>query len=148
MEENITEKVNVIELLMNIHSDVSSIKTNIENMEKTQQKDKEAIQKDIADVRADCQKDIADVRANYQKDLTALESKLSSKIAVLQTTQNNFLAVQNNLVGDVDNLKTAEDKKLAKRYRTTIAFILTAVGGWVLAKLPDFIAFCIKFGGK
>lgn len=136
MEENITEKVNVIELLMNIHSDVSSIKTNIENMEKTQQKDKEAIQKDIADVRAD-----------YQRDLTALESKLTSKIAVLQTTQNNFLAVQNNLVGEVDNLKTAEDKKLAKRYRTTIAFILTAVGGMILAKLPDFIAFCIKLSG-
>lgn len=137
MEENITEKVNVIELLMNIHSDVSSIKANIENMEKTQQKDKEAIQKDISDVRAD-----------YQRDLTALESKLSSKIAVLQTTQNNFLAVQNNLVGDVDNLKTAEDKKLAKRYRTTIAFILTAVGGMILAKLPDFIAFCIKLSGE
>ena len=137
MEEKITEKVNVIELLMNIHSDVSSIKTNIENMEKTQQKDKEAIQKDIADVRAD-----------YQRDLTALESKFSSKLAVLQTTQNNFLAVQNNLVGDVDNLKTAEDKKLAKRYRTTIAFILTAVGGMILAKLPDFIAFCIKLSGE
>lgn len=137
MEENITEKVNVIELLMNIHSDVSSIKANIENMEKTQQKDKEAIQKDIADVRAD-----------YQRDLTALESKLSSKIAVLQTTQNNFLAVQNNLVGDVDNLKTAEDKKLAKRYRTTIAFILTGVGGMILAKLPDFIAFCVKLKGE
>lgn len=136
MEENITEKVNVIELLMNIHSDVSSIKTNIENMEKTQQKDKEAIQKDISDVRAD-----------YQRDLTALESKLSSKIAVLQTTQNNFLAVQNNLVGDVDNLKTAEDKKLAKRYRTTIAFILTGVGGMIIAKLPDFIAFCVKLSG-
>lgn len=137
MEENITEKVNVIELLMNIHSDVSSIKANIENMEKTQQKDKEAIQKDIADVRAD-----------YQRDLTALESKFSSKLAVLQTTQNNFLAVQNNLVGDVDNLKTAEDKKLAKRYRTTIAFILTAVGGMILAKLPDFIAFCVKLSGE
>lgn len=137
MDENITEKVNVIELLMNIHSDVSSIKTNIENMEKTQQKDKEAIQKDIADVRAD-----------YQRDLTALESKFSSKLAVLQTTQNNFLAVQNNLVGDVDNLKTAEDKKLAKRYRTTIAFILTGVGGMILAKLPDFIAFCIKISGE
>lgn len=136
MEENITEKINVIELLMNIHSDVSSIKVNIENMEKAQQKDKEAMQKDIADVRAD-----------YQRDLTALESKLTSKLAVLQTTQNNFLAIQNSLVGDVDNLKMAEDKKLAKRYRTTIAFILTAVGGMILAKLPDFIAFCIKLNG-
>ena len=136
MEENITEKINVIELLMNIHSDVSSIKANIENMEKTQQKDKEAMQKDIADVRAD-----------YQRDLTALESKLTSKLAVLQTTQNNFLAIQNSLVGDVDNLKMAEDKKLAKRYRTTVAFILTAVGGMILAKLPDFIAFCIKLSG-
>ena len=137
MEEKITEKINVIELLMNIHSDVSSIKANIENMEKTQQNDKEAMQKDIADVRAD-----------YQRDLTALESKLTSKLAVLQTTQNNFLAVQNSLVGDVDTLKLAEDKKLAKRYRTTVAFILTAVGGMILAKLPDFIAFCIKLSGE
>lgn len=136
MEENITEKINVIELLMNIHSDVSSIKANIENMEKVQQKDKEAMQKEIADVRAD-----------YQRDLTALESKLTSKLAVLQTTQNNFLAIQNSLVGDVDNLKMADDKKLAKRYRSTIAFILTAVGGMILAKLPDFIAFCIKLSG-
>lgn len=136
MGENITEKINVIELLMNIHSDVSSIKANFENMEKTQQKDKEAMLKDIADVRAD-----------YQRDLTALESKLTSKLAVLQTTQNNFLAIQNSLVGDVDNLKMAEDKKLAKRYRTTVAFILTAVGGMILAKLPDFIAFCIKLSG-
>ena len=136
MEEKITEKINVIELLMNIHSDVSSIKANIESMEKTQQKDKEAMQKDIADVRAD-----------YQRDLTALESKLTSKLAVLQTTQNNFLAIQNSLVGDVDNLKMAEDKKLAKRYRSTIAFILTGVGGMILAKLPDFIAFCIKLSG-
>ena len=93
------------------------------------------------------QKDIADVRADYQRDLTALESKLTSKLAVLQTTQNNFLAIQNSLVGDVDNLKMAEDKKLAKRYRTTVAFILTAVGGMILAKLPDFIAFCIKLSG-
>lgn len=136
MEENITEKINVIELLMNIHSDVSSIKANIENMEKIQQKDKETMQKDIADVRAD-----------YQRDLTALESKLTSKLAVLQTTQNNFLAIQNSLVGDVDNLKMAEDKKLAKRYRTTVAFILTGVSGMILAKLPDFIAFCIKLSG-
>ena len=136
MEETITEKINVIELLMNIRSDVSSIKANIENMEKTQQKDKEAMQKDIADVRAD-----------YQRDLTALESKFTSKLAVLQTTQNNFLAIQNSLVGDVDNLKIAEDKKLAKRYRTTVAFILTAVGGMILAKLPDFIVFCIKLSG-
>lgn len=136
MAENITEKINVIELLMNIHSDVSSIKANFENMEKTQQKDKEAMQKDIADVRAD-----------YQRDLTALESKLTSKLAVLQTTQNNFLAIQNSLVGDVDSIKMAEDKKLAKRYRTTVAFILTGVGGMILAKLPDFIAFCIKLSG-
>ena len=137
MEENITEKINVIELLMNIHADVSSIKTNIENMEKTQQKDKEAMLKDIADVRAD-----------YQRDLTALESKFTSKLAVLQTTQNNFLAVQNSLVGDVDTLKMSEDKKLAKRYRTAIAFVLTSVGSMILAKLPDLIALCIKLSGE
>ena len=45
-------------------------------------------------------------------------------------------------------LKYAEDKKDAKRYRRIIAFIATALGGMILAKLPDFIAFCIKLKGN
>jgi hypothetical protein len=125
-----TEKINIIELLMGIKEDVSSIKTDMANFKESQRIEREAIMKEITDVRAD-----------YQRDLASLESRVISKL-------NGLQSVQNNLVGDVDTLKHAEEKKDAKRYRTVIAFVLTAVGGMLLAKLPDFISWCILVGGN
>lgn len=125
-----TEKINIIELLMGIKEDVSSIKTDMANFKESQRTEREAIMKEITDVRAD-----------YQRDLASLESRVMSKL-------NGLQSVQNNLVGDVDTLKTAEDKKLAKRYKTVIAFVLTGVGGMLLAKLPDFISWCLRVGGN
>lgn len=124
------KEINIIELLMGIKEDVSSIKTDMANFKEAQRTEKDVIMKEISDVRTD-----------YQRDLADLESRVMAKV-------NGLQSVQNNLVGDVDNLKTAEDKKLAKRYRTMIAFVLTALGGMALAKLPDFIAFCIKLKGN
>ena len=124
------EKINIIELLMGIKEDVSSIKTDMANFKEAQRTEKDVIMKEISDVRTD-----------YQRDLADLESRVMTKV-------NGLQSVQNNLVGDVDNLKTAEDKKLAKRYRTTVAFILTALGGMALAKLPDFVVFILKFKGQ
>lgn len=121
-----SEKINIIELLMGIKEDVSSIKTDMANFKETQRTEKEAIMKEISDIRTDCQRDIAD-----------LESRVMSKI-------NGLQSVQNNLVGDVDTLQHAEEKKDAKKWRTVIAFIVTAVGGMVTAKVPDFIAFLIQ----
>lgn len=100
------------------------------NFKESQRTEKDTIMKEISDVRAD-----------YKRDLADMEARFTSKINGLQT-------VQNNLCGDVDTLKHAEDKKDAKRYRMTIAFIATALGGMALAKLPDFIAFCIKLKGN
>ena len=60
-------------------------------------------------------------------------------------------SVQATLVGDVDTLKHADEKKDAKKWRTVIAFIGTAVGGMLVAKIPDFITFLIQLktlGGK
>lgn len=125
-----TEKINIIELLMGIKEDVSSIKTDMANFKEAQRTEKDTIMKEISDVRAD-----------YKRDLADMESRFSAKI-------NGLQSVQNNLCGDVDTLKHAEDKKDAKRYRMTIAFIATALGGMALAKLPDFIAFCIKLKGN
>lgn len=125
-----TEKINIIELLMGIKEDVSSIKTDMANFKEAQRTEREAIMKEITDVRTD-----------YQRDLASLESRVMSKL-------NGLQSVQNNLVGDVDTLKTAEDKKLAKRYKTVIAFVLTGIGGMLLAKLPDFISWCILVGGN
>lgn len=125
-----TEKINIIELLMGIKEDVSSIKTDMANFKESQRTEKDTIMKEISDVRTD-----------YKRDLADMEARFTAKI-------NGLQAVQNNLCGDVDTLKHAEDKKDAKRYRMTIAFIATALGGMALAKLPDFIAFCIKLKGN
>lgn len=124
------EKINIIELLMGIKEDVSAIKTDMVNFKEAQRTEKETIMKEISDVRTD-----------YKRDLSSLESRVMGRI-------NNMQSVQATLVGDVDTFKHADEKKDAKRYRTVIAFIATALGGMVLAKLPDFIAFLIKLGGN
>lgn len=121
-----TEQINIIQLLMDIKADVSSIKTDMTNFKEAQKVEKENTVKDIADVRSDC-----------KRDLKELEAKVMTKL-------NGIQSVQNNLVGDVDTLKHAEEKKDAKRWKTVMAFIGTSVGSMILVKIPDFIAFCIE----
>ena len=121
-----TEQINIIQLLMDIKADVSSIKTDMTNFKESQKVEKENTAKDIADVRSDC-----------KRDLKELEAKVMAKL-------NGIQSVQNNLVGDVDTLKHAEEKKDAKRWKTVMAFIGTSVGSMILVKIPDFIAFCIE----
>lgn len=113
--------INIIELLMGIKEDVSSIKTEMASFKEAQKVEKENTLKEIEDVRTDCKRDLAD-----------LESRIFSKLNHMQT-------VQNNLVGDVDTLKHAEERRDAKRWRTVMAFIGTALGGMLIAKLPDII---------
>ena len=121
-----TEQINIIKLLMDIKADVSSIKTDMTNFKEAQKVEKENTVKDIADVRSDC-----------KRELKELEARVMTKL-------NGIQSVQNNLVGDVDTLKHAEEKKDAKRWKTVMAFIGTSVGSMILVKLPDFIAFCIE----
>jgi hypothetical protein len=121
MSEEAKKEINMTEILIKISNDVSSIKTDMANFKEAQRLEKENTIKEIADVRND-----------YKRDLEDLESKVTSKIQNMQT-------VQNNLVGDVDTLKHAEEKKDAKRWKTTMAFIGTAFGGLLLGKLPDII---------
>ena len=121
-----TEQINIIKLLMDIKADVSSIKTDMTNFKEAQKVEKENTAKDIADVRSDC-----------KRELKELEARVMTKL-------NGIQSVQNNLVGDVDTLKHAEEKKDAKRWKTVMAFIGTSVGSMILVKIPDFIAFCIE----
>ena len=121
-----TEQINIIKLLMDIKADVSSIKTDMTNFKESQKVEKENTVKDIADVRSEC-----------ERDLKELESRVMTKL-------NGIQSIQNNLVGDVDTLKHAEEKKDAKRWKTVMAFIGTSVGSMILVKIPDFIAFCIE----
>ena len=128
-----TEKINIIELLMGIKEDVSSIKTDMANFKESQRTEKETIMKEISDVRID-----------YKRDLSDLENRVMGRIT-------NMQSVQATLVGDVDTLKHADEKKDAKKWRTVIAFVVTAVGGMLVAKIPDFITFLIQLktlGGK
>lgn len=128
-----TEKINIIELLMGIKEDVSSIKTDMANFKESQRTEKEAIMKEISEVRID-----------YKRDLSDLENHVMGRITSMQS-------IQATLVGDVDTLKHADEKKDAKKWRTVIAFVGTAVGGMLVAKLPDFITFMIQLktlGGK
>lgn len=121
-----TEQINIIKLLMDIKADVSSIKTDMNNFKEAQKIEKENTVKDISDVRSDC-----------ERDLKELEARVMTKL-------NGIQSIQNNLVGDVDILKHAEENKDAKRWKTVMAFIGTSVGSMILVKIPDFIAFCIK----
>lgn len=121
-----TEQINIIKLLMDIKADVSSIKTDMTNFKESQKVEKENTVKDIADVRSEC-----------ERDLKELEARVMTKL-------NGIQSIQNNLVGDVDTLKHAEEKKDAKRWKTVMAFIGTSVGSMILVKIPDFIAFCIE----
>ena len=121
-----TEQINIIKLLMDIKADVSSIKTDMTNFKETQKVEKENTMKDISEVRSDCKRELKELEAR------------------VMTTLNGIQSVQNNLVGDVDVLKHAEENKDAKRWKTVMAFIGTSVGSMILVKIPDFIAFCIK----
>lgn len=125
-----TEKINIIELLMGIKEDVSSIKTDMSNFKEAQRTEKEVIMKAIADVRSD-----------YERELKDLETRLVTKVSGLQM-------VQNNLVGEVDNLKTAGDKKDAEHYRKILAFLSAGLGGMALAKVPEVISYFIKLAGN
>ena len=113
------KEINMLELLLKISNDVSSIKTDMTNFKEAQRLEKENTTKEMADLRTDCKRDIKE-----------LNDRLMNKLQTLQS-------VQNNLVGDVDTLKHADEKKDAKRWKTTLAFIGTALSGLFIGKLPD-----------
>ena len=116
-----TKEINMLELLLKISNDVSSIKTDMTNFKEAQRLEKENTTKEMEDLRTD-----------YKRDIKELNDRLMNKLQTLQS-------VQNNLVGDVDTLKHADEKKDAKRWKTTLAFIGTALSGLFIGKLPDII---------
>ncbi len=116
------KEINMLELLLKISNDVSSIKTDMTNFKEAQRLEKENTTKEMEDLRTD-----------YKRDIKELNDRLMNKLQTLQS-------VQNNLVGDVDTLKHADEKKDAKRWKTTLAFIGTALSGLFIGKLPDIIS--------
>lgn len=120
-DKNMTTEINITELLLQISSDVSAIKTDMANFKEAQKIEKETFAKEITDIEANCERKIDD-----------LENRIMSKVNAMQS-------VQNTLVGEVDTLKHAEDKKDAQRWKTIMAFVGTAVGSMLLVKLPEII---------
>lgn len=127
------EKINIIELLMTIKEDVSSIKTDMSNFKESQRSEHEMVMREISDVRCD-----------YQKELTDLENKFMARFNTLQSVQASTVGDIDSLKTTVGNLKIAEDQKDAKKYRTIVAFVGTGLGGMVLAKLPEIISLIAK----
>lgn len=123
--EELTKKsdINVLELLIQISNDVSAIKTDLTNLKDSQTKDRADIDKCLLDAREDSHKEIEAVKEAVNHRMNQLEEKVSS------------------LEKEVDVLKHAEEKKDANKWKVVTAFILTAVGGMILAKLPDFISY-------
>lgn len=131
-EDMENQSVNVLELLLKISNDVSAIKADVTNLKETQSKE-----------RAEISKEIEDVKNDVYKELSTLEKDMNARI-------NNLQSIQNTLVGDVDTLKHADENRDAKRWRAVIAYIATALGGMLIAKIPDIVSylFILKQVGK
>lgn len=133
MSENMeNQSVNVLELLLKISNDVSSIKADVTNLKETQSKE-----------RAEISKEIESVKEDVYKEIDTLEKTMNTRI-------NNLQSIQNTLVGDVDTLKHADENRDAKRWRAVIAYVATALGGMLIAKIPDIVSylFILKQAGK
>lgn len=118
--------VNTVELLLKISSDVSAIKTDMQNFKDSYKSEKENLLAKIDDVRKDFDKEIRAMKE-------AFEEKLKQQDAQIR-----------QLTVYTEALRTAKDKSDAKKYRSVIAFILVGLGGMLLALVPSFFIFLIK----
>lgn len=115
--------INVLELLIQISNDVSAIKTDLTNLKDSQTKDRADIDKCLLETKEDSHKEVEAVKEDVKHRINQFEERVST------------------LEKEVDILKHAEEKKDANKWKVVTAFILTAVGGMVLAKIPDFISY-------
>lgn len=127
METMETDKqINLTQLLLQISTDVSSIKTDMNNIKEAQRLERENTTRAIEDVRTDC-----------HKEITIISESLGEKVIHLQDENKKIKE-------EIDKLKSSEDKKDAKKWRAVIAYLITAIGGMFVAKIPDIIMTYIK----
>ena len=120
------DNINVTELLLKISSDVSAIKTDMQNFKDSYKSEKENLLAEIDDARKD-----------YEKEIWTIKETFNEKIKQ-QDAQIRQLTIY------TDALRTEKDKNDAKKYRSIIAFILVGLGGMLLALVPSFFMFIIK----
>ena len=123
------DNINLTELLLKISSDVSAIKTDMQNFKDSYKSEKENLLAKIDDVRKDFDKEIKTVKEAFEEKLKQQDAQIK-----LLTTYT-------------EALRTQKDKEDAKKWRTVIAFILAGLGGMLLSKVPDVIMFLIKLKG-
>lgn len=80
------------------------------------------ISNDVAVVK----NEISNMKTNMQEDMSSVNQRIST------------------LESKVDTLEHSDDTKYASRYKKTITYILTGLGGAVIAKLPDVVVLIIK----
>ena len=121
--------INLTELLLKISSDVSAIKTDMQNFKDSYKSEKENLLAKIDDARAD-----------FEKEIKALKESFDEKIKQ-QDAQIKLLTTY------TEALRTQKDKEDAKKWRTVMAFVLAGLGGMLLSRVPDIIMFLIKLKG-
>lgn len=123
------DNINLTELLLKISSDVSAIKTDMQNFKDSYKNEKENLLAKIDDVRKDYEKEVKTIREAFDERIRQQDAQIK-----LLTTYT-------------EALRTQKDKEDAKKWRTVIAFILAGLGGMLLSRVPDIIMFLIKLKG-
>ena len=123
------DNINLTELLLKISSDVSAIKTDMQNFKDSYESEKENLLAKIDDVRKDFEKDLKTLREAFEEKIKQQDAQIK-----LLTTYT-------------EALRTQKDKEDAKKWRTVMAFILAGLGGMLLSRLPDIIMFLMKTKG-
>jgi hypothetical protein len=124
------DNINLTELLLKISSDVSAIKTDMQNFKDSYKSEKENLLAKIDDVRKDFDKEIKTMKEAFEEKLKQQDAQIK-----LLTTYT-------------EALRTQKDKEDAKKWRTTIAFILTGVGGLLIGSIPFILKAFIQAGAK
>ena len=124
------DNINLTELLLKISSDVSAIKTDMQNFKDSYKNEKENLLAKIDDVRKDFDKEIKTMKEAFEEKLKQQDAQIK-----LLTTYT-------------EALRTQKDKEDAKKWRTTIAFILTGVGGLIIGSIPFILKAFIQAGAK
>jgi hypothetical protein len=122
--------INLTELLLKISSDVSAIKTDMQNFKDSYKSEKENLLAKIDDVREDFDKEMKAMKEAFEEKLKQQDAQIK-----LLTTYT-------------EALRTQKDKEDAKKWRTTIAFILTGVGGLLIGSIPFILKAFIQAGAK
>lgn len=121
-EEN---KINMVELLIGIKEDVSVIKTKMSSFEEAQERDREFLSNKIDILEAQHEEDKIALQKKHQEDIKEISEAFNEKISSLQE--------------EVNSLKRQKDEEDAKRWRAVVKYFLTALGGILVAKLPDIL---------